>query len=139
MRQVRSVFTVLALCAVTACGDAATKTIDADTSCAAGLWNHDGNPATSCIEWTRCRAGQFVESPGTGIADQLCSSCASGTFSMATNATTCTPWTECIKDEKVATAGSATGDRVCEACPAGEASVPPNATACRPVDLYVVS
>ncbi len=128
-----------ALALLASCSDAPSTAIDADTSCAAGLWNHDGNAATACIEWTRCRPGQFVESPGTGIADQRCTSCASGTFSMATNATTCTPWTECIKDEQVAAAGSATGNRVCEACPAGEVSVPPNATACRPVDLYVVS
>lgn len=139
MSQVHSVFRVLALVAVTACGGAASKTVDADTSCAVGLWNHDGNNATACIEWTRCQPGQFVETPGTEAADQRCTACAAGTFSAATNATTCAPWTDCIKDEKVATEGSATGNRVCEACPAGEVSVPPNATACRAVDLYVVS
>ena len=139
MRRFFLAWGVLTLWVVTACYNPATTTIDANTSCAAGLWNHDGNAATPCIEWSRCRPGQFVESPGTAVADQRCASCADATFSTATNTTTCALWTECIKDEKVATAGSAIGDRVCEACPTDEVSVPPNATACRPVDLYVAS
>lgn len=65
--------------------------------CAAGTWDEDENPATPCIAWTSCLAGNYVSTAGSKTSDQVCSPCASGTYTTQANRTSClscTPFTE---------------------------------------------
>ncbi|HET7543857.1 MAG TPA: SBBP repeat-containing protein [Polyangiaceae bacterium] len=87
--------------------------------CNNGTWDHDGDPATCCSDWTVCAAGQYVSRAGSATIDRGCTSCAAGTFSASTNSPTCSPWKECAPASSVwpqggvATAGTAAADTVC--------------------------
>ena len=63
--------------------------------CGSGTWDNDGNPATACVPWTDCLAGQYVVSDGTATTDRTCAACGSGTFSTTINAASCTPDSPC--------------------------------------------
>ncbi|QED28182.1 hypothetical protein FRD01_13260 [Microvenator marinus] len=90
-----------------------------EESCTAETWDHDANPATPCVNWTVCTAGQFVQADGTSLSDRECTPCAAETYSEGQNAATCTAWTICAAGTHETSAASATQDRVCTACSAG--------------------
>ncbi|WP_249755606.1 InlB B-repeat-containing protein [Microvenator marinus] len=90
-----------------------------EESCTADTWDHDANPATPCVNWTVCAAGQFVQDTGTSLSDRECTSCAAETYSEGQNAASCTAWTICAAGTHETSAASATQDRVCTACAAG--------------------
>lgn len=99
-------------------------------ACADGTWDHDSAPATACVAWTDCIAGQSVTLDGNGVTDRRCAACPSGSFSTTTNAEVCAAWTTCMPGSLVSTAGTASADRQCAACPAGQTSSSNNVEAC---------
>lgn len=68
------------------------------TTCVAGTWDNDSNAATVCVAKTSCLAGTYVANEGTTTTDWTCAGCASGSFSVASNAASCTTWTTCPLD-----------------------------------------
>ncbi len=100
--------------------------------CAGGTWDDDANPATACIAWSSCVAGQHVATEGTATTDRSCVSCTSGTFSTTTNASTCSPWSTCAPGTYVSAPGSTTSDRQCATCPAGTTTTSANQSSCVP-------
>jgi len=105
--------------------------------CASGTWDHDMNPATACVAWTACLAGQAHSEEGSATTNRTCTACAVGSFSTTTNAASCTPMTNCAPGSFVSTAGTPVADRQCSSCPAGQASTTTNATTCIPGNLKV--
>lgn len=78
-----------------------------------GTWDHDSDPATTCVARTTCVAGTAVSGEGNATADRTCAACTTGTFSDATNASSCTPWQMCAANFTEGTPGSDTMDREC--------------------------
>jgi hypothetical protein len=99
-------------------------------ACAAGTWDDDANPATVCVTWSTCVAGQHVSVDGTATTDRACTSCTSGSFSATPNAATCTLWTSCTAGNYVSTNGSVTADRQCTACAPGTTTTTMNQSTC---------
>jgi formylglycine-generating enzyme len=85
-----------------------------------------------CLPFANCAPGQYVASEGTSTADRVCSTCPSGSFSLATNAATCETWTSCGPGTFAQSAGTSTSDRGCAACAPGTFSATDNAAACVP-------
>jgi len=88
-------------------------------SCALGTFDHDQNPATSCVPKTVCPAGTRVADEGSAVTDRSCESCANSTFSEEDNAATCVPHSSCGVGTFTSKEGTPTADRVCELCPPG--------------------
>ena len=99
-------------------------------ACASGTWDHDSNPATPCVAWTNCLAGQAVAAGGSATTDRKCAACASGSFSTTANAASCTFWTTCMPGSYVSAPGTTIADRQCTACSAGQTTTTTNAAAC---------
>ncbi len=83
----------------------------------------------TCVPWTNCKPGEWVESVGTDREDQKCTPCGAGTFSDDYNseecspctrgfstegADECTPWTACDWDQVLKTEGDAQTDTTCD-------------------------
>ncbi len=100
--------------------------------CPAETWDDDGQPATECVAWSDCEAGERVAGEGHEDADRSCVGCPSGTFSRARNAATCEAWTTCEAGTFVARAGSASRDRSCVSCAGGTDTFGPNRSTCVP-------
>ncbi len=81
--------------------------------CAAGTFDEDDGPGTSCADWTTCTSGQYVASVGTASANRTCASCPAETFSDGDNAATCSPWRHCTGGTVELVAPSNKADRVC--------------------------
>ena len=88
--------------------------------CSDETWDDDDDSETTCVPWTTCEPGTFVDEPGTATSDRSCSPCAEGTFSDAENAEACSEWSECPAG--VEAAGSETADFEC-ASPAVDVAV----------------
>ena len=101
-------------------------------TCASGTWDNDSDPATSCVAQTICAPGNYVATVGTATTDNVCTPCASGTFSTASNASACASWSTCAPSTFVSNLPSNTVDRVCLACAAGTYSSAPNQSSCSP-------
>lgn len=106
-------------------------------ACAAGTWDHDMNPATACVPWTECLAGEAVSEAGSAKINRACTACAPGSFSATKNAASCAPMTDCPVGSFVSTAGSPVADRQCTVCPPGQASTTTNAASCLAGELRV--
>ncbi len=102
-------------------------------ACPEGTWDDDTSAATECLPWTACIPGQKVGSSGSALTDRACLSCASGSFSVVSNAPTCAPWTTCEPGSRVSSAGSTISDRACSACEPGTFSNTQNQVACLPL------
>lgn len=102
----------------------------AEHACADGTWDHDGDPATDCVDQTSCAAGQFVQTPGSATSDRGCEDCADGSFSLTTNADECSEYAECPAGTFVESAGTETEDVVCTACAAGTFTDAPDQSEC---------
>lgn len=98
--------------------------------CSGGTWDHDADPATTCVARTSCAAGTYVSNEGNATHDRVCTPCSSGAYSSATNASACTPWTVCGAGTYVTRAGDASHDRMCTTCRNGTFSGDANADAC---------
>lgn len=111
-----------------------TSKPDAGTSaeCTTGTWDNDGDSETACVPWTPCEAGEFVSVPGTKSHDQVCSGCASGSFSTTENSGSCSTYSACAVGTFISKAGSPTSDQSCESCPADTFTSAPNLSACLP-------
>jgi hypothetical protein len=101
-------------------------------ACGAGTWDHDANPATSCIPWSDCAAGQAVAMSGSTTANRVCADCPPNSFSLTANAPMCAPWMDCAPGQSVMITGTPTANRVCMTCPAGTFSGAANSTSCSP-------
>lgn len=84
--------------------------------CGDGTWDGDGNPATECIAWTECTAGEYVDEAGSAVEDRQCAACPSGTFSTMENAEQCQSWSDCLRGEYIVAPGNRTTDRQCAEC-----------------------
>lgn len=118
------------LCALTLLSACELETLTADAgaldggndagsepeTCDADHFDHDGDPTTACLEYTRCRPGQYVSTQPTDNTDRACSACRSGSFSAEDNAAECTNWTTCAAGSFVANTPSRTTDRTCSSC-----------------------
>jgi TNFR/NGFR cysteine-rich region len=98
--------------------------------CVSGTWDHDADPATACVAWTDCIAGQHVNVAGSATTDRACAACGGGTFSATNNAASCASWTVCTAGQHVVNSGSATSNRTCAACAAGSYSSASNQATC---------
>lgn len=99
-------------------------------ACANGTWDHDSDPATTCVAWTQCVAGQAVAVAGNASTDRTCTGCASGTFSTENNAVSCAAWSSCAAGTYVSTPGTTKANRQCKACATGTYSAAANQTTC---------
>ncbi len=106
-------------------------------ACASGSWDHDMNPATACVAWTDCIAGEALSQEGSPTINRACSACVGGTFSTTTNAASCTSMTDCAAGSFVSIAGTPIADRQCTTCPPGQESTTTNAKACIPGELRI--
>lgn len=98
--------------------------------CSGGTWDHDADPATTCVARTSCAAGTYVSNEGNATHDRVCTPCSSGAYSSATNASACTPWTFCGAGTHVDVPGTPTSNRTCADCPAGTYTSDPNLAMC---------
>lgn len=115
--------------------------------CGFGTWDHDADTTTVCASWTPCALGSAVTTPGTAIADTVCSvcaagnycaggldpavACASGTWDSDASATTaCVAWADCAAGSSITTPGTTTTNRVCGPCATGSFSTMTNAPSC---------
>ncbi len=102
----------------------------AEHACPDTEWDHDADPATDCIDKTRCAVGSYVADPGDALSDRECEECESGSFSLTTNAESCQEWTSCEPGSFVEASGDAVTDRVCEGCAAGSFTDAANQNEC---------
>jgi alpha-tubulin suppressor-like RCC1 family protein len=121
-----------AVCAPCAAGQYCAGGTSPQTTCAAGTWDNDSDPATACVTQSVCVAGTYVASEGTATADRTCAACGSGTYSAANNAAVCLPWIDCTAGSYVTNTPSTTLDRTCGPCPSGQYSSSDNQTSCQP-------
>jgi hypothetical protein len=98
--------------------------------CAGDTWDHDQNPASTCVPRTSCGPGRAVAAAGSASVDRTCEACPPGTYTSETNAAVCVAWTPCQSGQYVTLAGSAVHDRACASCPSGQFSVTSNAVQC---------
>lgn len=77
---------------------------DQCSACPAGTFSDTTN-ATSCVTWTDCVQGEYVEPPGTATSDRGCSACPLGYTSYTINAASCELVGSCSSDSECA-AGS---------------------------------
>lgn len=87
-------------------------------ACIGELWDHDSDPATTCVPRRSCSPGSFVVSYGDATHDRVCEPCSSG-YSTTTNALSCTSWTVCGGGTYVSASGTSRADRTCTDCPSG--------------------
>lgn len=86
--------------------------------CETGSWDDDQDPATECLPWSDCRAGEYRMSEGTTTEDVVCPPCPAHTYNRHINATSCLAWTRCPRGTR-AYDGTTTTDQKCEPCPEG--------------------
>ncbi|NLN63707.1 MAG: hypothetical protein GX146_12635, partial [Myxococcales bacterium] len=122
----------VAAAADTDTGNPNDTSVDTPPLCAKGTWDDDGNPATPCIAWTTCEAGEYIHTKGSDTVDQACARCPEGTFSNKANRAACTDYTPCDAGEYISTKGSGITDQVCAACADGTFSSEPNQDTCTP-------
>lgn len=101
-------------------------------ACAGDTWDHDGNPATACVTWTSCMAGEFIAIGGSTVSDQTCLPCPSGAYSSTWNSPSCTELTDCTPGTYVAAPGTDQSDRVCVPCSEATFSATVNQFSCEP-------
>jgi hypothetical protein len=101
-------------------------------ACERGSWDHDQNPASPCVAWSDCGAGQQVVSAGSATTNRTCRACAPGTFSAGSNAQSCSDWTTCGPGSRILAQGSVQTDRTCTECGNGSFSDSNNALSCSP-------
>jgi hypothetical protein len=98
--------------------------------CGYETWDHDANPATTCVLWTLCRPGTYIALAGSTTQDQWCFPCDDGTFTDAANSPTCAPWSDCPPGTYAGSYPTTGSDRVCMECNAGSFSTKTNANRC---------
>lgn len=88
-------------------------------ACEAGSWDDDADPATECVGWSDCVAGEEVVTAGSATADRGCGECPVGTYSAAINAESCTPVGACAAGTYEVTPATETSPPVCDVCEVG--------------------
>lgn len=99
-------------------------------ACGADKWDHDRNPATECIARSTCSPGSFVVSAGSSTSDRSCALCASGTYSVTSDASACSPWSDCAPGSYIVTLPTSARDRACAPCKGGTTSTEKNQIQC---------
>ncbi len=99
-------------------------------ACEEGTWDHDGEPASNCVDQTTCAVGEFISEPGSALTDRTCENCPQGTFSLEVNAEACQPLSDCEPGTFASSEGDATSDRTCEVCPVGSFTTKANEDEC---------
>jgi hypothetical protein len=85
---------------------------------------------SSCLPITECEPGTYVAQAGTGISDQICEGCPSGSYSNVANSPACTPWRTCLPGSYSSNVPSASTDRTCATCSSGTYTTGVNQSAC---------